>query len=944
METVFSKLHPKIQEVLLSKEIDLPTEPQIKAINPILNGENVLLIAPTGLGKTESALLPIFHNFLIEKDKQSGKGISILYITPLRALNRDMLRRTFEWAEKLGFSVAVRHGDTSEKERAKQAKSPPDMLITTPETFQILFVGRRLRKHLRTIKWVVVDEIHELASDERGAQLAVGLERLEELKKDNNMPSFQRIGLSATIGNPKEVSRFLGGFENSSFRKVKVIKAYTSKNVEIWVEKPKAKKGDYNDAKLLSIEPDSFATLRRCKELMDQHKSTLLFVNTRDTAEILASRFNLWKKDIPIGIHHGSLSKEIRMEAEDDFKNGKLKSLICTSSLELGIDIGDTDFVIQYNSPRQVTRLIQRVGRSGHKIGKTSKGVIITNNVEDLAESYVIAKKALKNELEEICIRANPLTVLANQVISIAMEYGKIEDKKVFNIIKRAYPFYNLDKKTFDEVLNQLKSQRTVWIENEDKKIFIMKRQKSRHYFLENISMIPDEKSYSVIDIATRRKVGELDESFVLSHGFEGSKFILKGRPWYIVKKEDDVILVTAEKELGTIPSWIGEDIPVPFEVAREVGRLRRLIADGEKQFLQDKVLKDLVSLIERQKKEGLEVPNDKLITIETDGKRSIIINACFGSKVNETLGRVISALLAQQIGESVCISSDPYRISLELPLHIKPEKIREIMYHIKPESLEYLLRAVLKNSTYIRWQLVHTARKFGAITLGFNHHSIGVRKLQFLLENTPIFKETIEKVIWDKMDVRNTKKVLSEIQRNEIDIHIQQISPIALTGYETIKGLMVPPKADTVILKALEKRLEDNDIILFCINCHYSWYTKVERLTIQPKCPKCGAIKLIALKEYEKDQLKVLREGDGKKTKELRKLYKNSSLVLAHGKYAILALMGRGIGPDTASRILSRYNKYDLQKSEKKKLEFLKDILKAELTYARTRGFWNNQ
>ncbi|HDK27179.1 MAG TPA: hypothetical protein ENG48_08885, partial [Candidatus Atribacteria bacterium] len=438
-----------------------------------------------------------------------------------------------------------------------------------------------------------------------------------------------------------------------------------------------------------------------------------------------------------------------------------------------------------------------------------------------------------------------------------------------------------------------------------------------------------------------RNKIGELDEGFILNYGFEGSKFILRGRPWRIVKKEENAILVSPEKELGAIPSWIGEDIPVPYEVAREVGRLRRLIEEDN--LTKDEVLHDLISLVRKQKKNGFKVPTDKLITIETDGKNSMVINACFGSKVNETVGRLLSALLAQQIGESVGISTDPYRIMLELPVYISPEKIKEIFYQIKPESLEYLIRAVLKNSTYIRWQLVYTARKFGAITLDFDNRSIGVKKLQFLLENTPIFQETIEKVIWDKMDIENTRKVLEEVQENKIEVYIQKISPIALAGYETFKGLMVPPRADSVVLKALEKRLEDNDIILFCVNCKYSWYTRVERLDLQPKCPRCGAIKLVALKEYEKEQLKLIREGESKNIKELRKLYRNSSLVVAHGKYAILALMGRGIGPEVASRILSKYSKQELQKSETTRLKFLKDILKAELNYARTRGFWDN-
>ena len=947
MESVFSRLNPKIQKLLISRNIKAPTEPQVKAIPHILNGENVLLIAPTGLGKTESALLPIFNDFL--KRKENGfeqddiaKGISILYITPLRALNRDMLRRTIEWGNALGIDIAVRHGDTSKSERARQSKNPPDMLITTPETLQILFTGKRLRKHLHKVQWTVVDEVHELAHDERGAQLAVALERLYELtiKKDHG---FQRIGLSATVGSPDEVACYLGGIENQKFRDVTVLEVDVTKHVDISVKIPSVKKEDYAQANRLSMEPLSFASLRRCKEYITKHVSTLLFINTRDGAEILASRFNLWKSDMAIGVHHGSLSKDARIESEEDFKSGKLKALVCTSSLELGIDVGNTDFVIQYNSPREVTRIVQRIGRSGHSIGRTSKGVILSTTPEDLAESLVIARRTLTGELEVFKVRQNPLSVLTNQIISIALEYGKITSDKIYEILKRSYPFHTLKKDIFNKVIQQLRSQRSIWVEGED---LIFKRRNSRHYFLDNISMIPDEKTYMAVDISSRKKIGKLDESFVLNYGFEGAKFILHGMPWTVVKREEEEILVSQSKELGDAPSWAGEDIPIPFEVAREVGKLRRLtsLKGKNKDYPCDKSSFDrIVKQLDNQKRQGFVVPDDTTITIEVEDK-TIVINACFGTKVNETIGRIISALLAQSIGESVGINSDAYRINLELPQRLPAERIKNILLETKPESLWYLLNIILRNSTYIRWQLVHTARKFGAISKDFDYKNVGVKKLFTLFENSLIFDEAVDKLIWERMDLENTQKILREIQNGEINIHIQRLSPIALAGAETMRGLMVPQRADRSILMALKRRLDDTDITLVCTNCNKKWNTTVGRADVQPKCSSCGAIKIAVLRRYNKKLARVLtkKERTGEENKEVKRLHKNASLVLTHGKVAIMALVGRGIGPDTAARVLRRYDRMELEKSEELQLKFLRDILKAELNYARTRGFWD--
>lgn len=946
MESIFKLLNIKIQNFLFKKNINKPTEPQIKAIPVILEGKNVLLIAQTGLGKTESALLPIFHNFieLREKNKivETEKGFKILYITPLRALNRDMLKRTIEWGKELDITIAVRHGDTSQSERARQTRNPPDMMITTPETLQILFTGKRLRKYLESVRWVIIDEIHEMAGDDRGGQLSIALERLHELTFKNKI-IFQRIGLSATVGSPEEVARYLGGFEYGKFRDVTIIDIDTTKHLVISVEIPNIIESDYFNSSKLSIEPLSFSSLRRCKELIDDHVSTLLFINTRDGSEILASRFHQWIDNFPVDVHHGSLSKNARIESEDNFKQGKLKSLICTSSLELGIDVGNTDFVIQYNSPREVKRIVQRVGRSGHSIGKTSKGIIISTTPEDFAESVVIARRAINAEIEPLLVRQNPLSVLTNQIISIALEYGQINIEKIFKIIKRAYPFYKLNQKTYIKIIEQLKNQRNIWFENN----LINKKSNSRNYFLDNISMIPDEKTFFVEDISSRKIIGKLDESFVLNYGFDGAKFILRGRPWQVIKTEEDKLLVTYSKEIGNAPSWSGEDIPVPFEVAREVGKLRNIdsfegihnIYPGDK-----KSFEKFRNAIENQKKQGFIIPDDKTITIEIEDK-TVVINACFGTKVNETIGRLISALLVQSIGESIGINSDAYRINLEIPIRIPVEKIKEILLSTKPESLFYLLNTILKNSTYIRWQLIHIARKFGAIRKDFDYRNVGVKKLFTLFDNSLILDETIDKILWERMDIENTQKILNEIQNGEIKIFIQRLSPLSLAGLETIRGLMVPQRADKSILIALKNRLDETDISFVCINCKNIWNTVVRRVDDRPKCSKCGAIKIAVLGRKSREYVNLLNKKNrsAEETKEVKRLHKNASLVLSYGKPAVYTLVGRGIGPDTASRILKRYNLSQLNKSQETQIKFYRDILKAELNYARTRGFWDN-
>jgi ATP-dependent Lhr-like helicase len=336
-ENAFSILCRPVRRLLEEKGFQEPTEPQKRLIPKILEGGNVLLISPTATGKTEAAMLPVLHRYLMSERKP---GISIIYVTPLRALNRDILNRMTYWCSSLDIRLAVRHGDTSTRERNYQRQSPPEMLITTPETLQAILSGRTLRNYLKAVRWVVIDEIHELADNKRGSQLSVALERIRELADEE----FQMIGLSATIGSPDKVAQFLVGND----REVETIQVSAFRDTQLEIVYPEPGPGDYDLATDLFTHPEVAARLRVMRGLIEGHETTLVFTNTRSTSELLTSRFNVWDMDFPLSIHHGSLAKTTRIAAEKGLRQGDLKTVVCTSSLELGIDIGHIDLVIQY--------------------------------------------------------------------------------------------------------------------------------------------------------------------------------------------------------------------------------------------------------------------------------------------------------------------------------------------------------------------------------------------------------------------------------------------------------------------------------------------------------------------------------------------------------------------------------------------------------------------
>ncbi|MEM4780499.1 MAG: DEAD/DEAH box helicase, partial [Halalkalicoccus sp.] len=657
----FTHLGSEVRAALSERGFSTPTAPQRAAIAPLSAGKNALVIAPTGTGKTETAMLPVF-DAISQSDERFG--LSALYITPLRALNRDMRERLEWWGERLDIEIAVRHGDTSDYQRQKQANDPPDVLVTTPETVQAMLTGSKLRKALSDLEHVVVDEVHELAASKRGAQLAIALERLVELAGD-----FQRIGLSATVGDPESVGAFLTGN-----RPCEICEVDTGSRLDLRVLTPEIEPGDEELASELVTDPETASHVRAITEIVASNESTLIFVNTRQTAEALGSRFNVLEANI--GVHHGSLSKEARIEVEEAFKAGELDGLLCTSSMELGIDVGQVDHVVQYASPREVSRLLQRVGRAGHRSDRVSRGTVIATSPDDALEALAIVDRARRGEVERSAIHTGSLDTLANQISGLVMGHGEISARKAYGIVTRAAPFAELPAETFREVVRELSHNRILWLDEESDSL--EKSGGTWQYVYANLSMIPDEATYEVRDVASGRAVGTLDERFVTTFGEPGASFIQRGEMWRIVEIDDEeekVRVGPVENPTGEIPSWVGQEIPVPQAVAENVGELRRVAAPQFSGGAPRKaVAREFVSRyptnlhtasealgpIERHVEAGHPIPDEDRLLIEFSGG-TVVINACFGHTVNETLGRLLSALLGQRTGSSVGLESDPY-------------------------------------------------------------------------------------------------------------------------------------------------------------------------------------------------------------------------------------------------------------------------------------------
>ncbi|MDP6199151.1 MAG: DEAD/DEAH box helicase [Candidatus Poseidonia sp.] len=629
MSRAFSRLHPSLVEALNEKGWKA-TPVQEHVVPELMRGHDRVIIAPTGSGKTMAGILPLFHRCL----EEAWPSLSILYITPLRALNRDVDRRLRELAASVGLRVDVRHGDTSQAQRTKQTRRPPNLLVTTPETFQLMFSGKNLRAMLSTVQAVVVDEVHDLAASERGWQLSVALSRLEALAGR----SVQRLGLSATVGNPEAVAKWLSP---SGRPLITTGDRTTSLTVESPVPLPEDEVGCMD---LGLNAPRQHAVYRQLCNILRTEAPCLVFVNSRSEAETLATHLQALAPDLNIGVHHGSLAADTRQSMEDELREGRLAGLVCTSSLELGIDVGSVRRIVQLHSPKSVDRMLQRVGRADHRLGGVGRGHVLTWDVDHLMESAVIAKRAMDGAIEPVEWRSRPQNIAANQLVLMVHCFKAVsidEATKLlaaspqfegwertdteallhvlaenwvlrFTPVPSELPWYRWPKAVYavarqqasqkgielpedlplystpDEAIPRIYTEQQVDVPKQFANGWFSSAGRTREWVSHHLSMIPDKRTYRVRDAVTRRSLGNVDEAFVLSLNASGEdddgtprRFVIAGRTWVIVDAdpEQSELLVAPVKDHGKAPRWIGELPPVPASVAREVGYLRHLVA-----------------------------------------------------------------------------------------------------------------------------------------------------------------------------------------------------------------------------------------------------------------------------------------------------------------------------------------------------------------------------
>lgn len=847
---ILDTLTPVVRQWFFSRFSSLSL-PQKFAVYDIHCRRNILVSAPTGATKTLTGFLSIINSLADLADRgQLEDRIYCIYISPLKALNYDIehnLKTPLKGIEelagnRLGIRVGVRTGDTTPKERARMMKKPPHILITTPESLAILLQSVNFRNHLKNVDWAIIDEIHALAENKRGVHLSLSMEMLQRIS-----PGMCRVGLSATIAPLEDVARFLVGRD----RPCRIVDVQFIKDL---------------DMKVISPVPDLIDTThegmhRRMYDLIDgliqQHKTTLIFTNTRAATErvvhYLKERFpknytdvitnadeedfraklatnghgnididkengngdgekdtetpNIldekeYKRVTAIGAHHGSLSKTHRHRIEDGLRKGKLKCVVCSTSLELGIDIGYIDLVILLGSPKSVARALQRVGRSGHQLHATTKGRIIVLDRDDLVECSVLLKSAMERKIDRIHIPENCLDVLAQQIYGICIT-EKMHVSELLQMVRQSHCYRDLEDGDFYSVLRYLSGEHVsledrhvyakIWYDAETGMVG-RKGRLARVIYMTNIGTIPDETGVTVK--SGSEVIGMIDEAF-LERLRRGDIFVLGGSTYEFLFSRGTVAQVRAAMgRKPTVPSWFSDMLPLSFDLAMEIGRFRRLVREKfEAGMSRDDVLDFINSHLYvdenaanaiyeymREQHDFAVIPTDREIVIEQymdEERKYAVFHTLFGRRVNDCLSRAVAFAVSKSMKRDVEIGVTDNGFYLASKKSVPAARALGML---ESARLSELLNIAIDRTQVLSRRFRHCAGRALMILRSYKGHrkKVGRQQVSSMIlmsavkrisKDFPVLKEARREVLEDLMDVDNAVRVIRMVENRAISV-----------------------------------------------------------------------------------------------------------------------------------------------------------------------------
>jgi len=814
-DKIVKTLHPLVKEWFFSRYKDFSLT-QKYGVPAIWERKNILISAPTGSTKTLTAFLSILNYLVMLSEKNELEDrVYAIYTSPLKALSNDIHKNLIEPLEEIEtiakkrkiklqkIRVGLRTGDTTQAEKAKMAKTPPHILITTPESLAIMLTSKKFVENMTRTEFCIVDEIHAL-DNKRGTYLSLTLERLNEVSKIWPV----KIGLSATISPLEEIAKFLVGIDDE--RVVEIAEVPLKKKIDIKVLSPVQNLIDDEN-----INADMYKLM---DELIQEHKTTVVFTNTRAGTERvvahLRDKFPTIYGEDNIAAHHGSLSKEHRFNIEERLRNGNLKVVVCSTSLELGIDIGFIDLVIMLGSPKSSARALQRLGRAGHKLHDTAKGRFIIMDREDLVECAVIQKEMIEKKINKVHIPKNALDVLAQQIYGMAI-YKQWDITEIFDLIKKSYCYSELKKNDFYDIISYLAGEYAlekssvygkIWYDPETK--MIGKRGKlARVIYLTNIGTIPEESFITVKLAPSGEKIGLIDESF-LERMKKRDVFVLGGSKYeFSYMRGMNLYVRPALHRNPTIPSWFSEQLPLSFDTANEINRFRLLIKDRfDKKMKKEEIIefikthlhvedttaKSIYKFYLEQHK-FLEIPTSKKIIVEKykGEKNYLLFNSMYGRRVNDALSRSLGYLMATGGGRDIelGVTDSGFYIAGE---SLKIEKALEFL---NERNLKETLVEAIEKTDLLARRFRHCAARSLMIIRNYKGHSKTVGKQQmkshFLMaavrkisKNFPILNEARREVLEDVMDLESTKKVLAQIEVGLLKVEIKDVrlpSPFSL-------------------------------------------------------------------------------------------------------------------------------------------------------------------